>query len=138
MTRAIHGARPGHRSGNGHAAKLFRMVTLILTAVVAWLALRPSTGVESGLPWDKANHAMAFLALTVVAGLGWPGLSRIQLILIMLAAGVAIELAQGLPAIGRDADVLDVVADGVGVAVGLAVLAGMRRRARREATAVKE
>lgn len=95
---------------------------------MAWLAFQPSTGMESGLPWDKANHAAAFVVLTVLAGCGWPGLSRIALVLTMLAAGIGIELVQGLPQIGRDADVRDVVADGVGIAAGLAGMAWLRRR----------
>jgi len=104
------------------------MATLGWAIMVAWLATRPSTGVESGLPWDKANHAAAFVVLTLLAGRGWPELSRIALVLIMLAAGVGIELVQGLPVIGRDADVWDVVADMVGVAAGVAGLAWLSRR----------
>jgi VanZ family protein len=96
--------------------------------VVAWLAFRPSTGAESGLPWDKANHALAFVVLTTLAGRGWPALSRTMLVLIMLAAGVGIELIQGLPQVGRDADVWDVAADAVGIAAGLALLSWLQRR----------
>ncbi|HYC98043.1 hypothetical protein [Brevundimonas sp.] len=73
---------------------------------------------------------MAFLLLTALAGRGWPGLSRTALVLIMLAAGVGIELVQGLPQIGRDADVWDVVADAAGIAAGLAVLKQLGRRPR--------
>ena len=40
----------------------------------------------------------------------------------MLATGVVIELVQGLPAVGRDADVWDVVADMAGFALGWGVL----------------
>ncbi|NJC41279.1 VanZ family protein [Brevundimonas alba] len=94
---------------------------------MAWLAFRPVTGVEGGLPWDKANHALAFIVLTALAGRGWPVLSRAALFLIMLVAGIGIELVQGLPQIGRDADVWDVVADAVGILVGLALLGWLRR-----------
>ncbi|MBX9460196.1 MAG: hypothetical protein KL785_02860 [Brevundimonas sp.] len=98
---------------------------------IAWLAFRPSTGLDGGLPWDKANHAVAFILLTVLAGRGWPDLPRTALVLIMLAAGIGIELVQGLPAVGRDADIWDVVADAVGIAGGLAGLAWMGRRSAR-------
>jgi VanZ family protein len=96
--------------------------------VIAWLAFRPSIGAEGGLPWDKANHALAFIVLTALTGRGWPRLSRTVLVLMMLAAGVGIELVQGLPQIGRDADVWDVAADAVGIAVGLGLLAWLLRR----------
>jgi hypothetical protein len=129
MTRANHHPGPAPEPRNERAAGLFRTAALACAIVLAWLAFRPATGVDQGLPWDKANHALAFLVLTVLTGRGWSDMSRGLLILIMLAAGVAIELVQGLPQIGRDADVWDVVADGVGVAAGLAVLAGLRRRA---------
>lgn len=131
MTRANHGARPGPQSPNdGHLA-LFRTATLGLALVIAWLAFRPAATVDAGLPWDKANHALAFVALTVLAGRGWPGLRRSLLVLAMLMAGVGIELVQGLPQIGRDADAGDVVADAVGIALGLAVSVWWRgRRAR--------
>ena len=75
------------------------------------------------MPWDKGNHALAFMVLTVLTGLGWPRLSSTSLLLIMVVAGVAIELVQGLPVIGRDVDVLDVVADVAGTLLGLLFIA---------------
>lgn len=119
--------RSGLESRNEPRRGLFRTATLGWALVIAWLAFRPSTGLESGLPWDKANHAAAFVVLTVLTGRGWPDLPRIVLVLIMLAAGVGIELVQGLPQIGRDADVWDVVADGVGAAAGLGLLVWLKR-----------
>jgi VanZ family protein len=125
MRRANH---PGPEPRNEPGRPLFRTATLVWAILIAWLAFRPSTGLEGGLPWDKANHAAAFVALTMLAGRGWPDLPRTALVLIMLAAGIGIELVQGLPAIGRDADVWDVVADAAGIAAGLAGLAALRRR----------
>lgn len=126
MRRANH---PGPEPRNEPRPRLFRTATLVWAIIIAWLAFRPSTGLEGGLPWDKANHAVAFVVLTLLAGCGWPGRSRAALVLIMLAAGAGIELVQGLPQIGRDADVWDVVADAVGIAGGLGGLAWLRRRA---------
>lgn len=125
MTGANH---PAPDPPNDPRLKLFRTATLIWAVILAWLAFRPSTGFDGGLPWDKANHALAFLVLTGLTGRGWPELSRTALVLIMLAAGVGIELVQGVPWIGRDADVGDVVADAIGVAGGLTGLAWLRRR----------
>ena len=131
MTRANHGARPGPISPNEMRVRLFRTATLIWSVVMAWLAFRPVAAIETGLPWDKANHAAAFVVLTVLAGLGWPRSPGIARVAILLAAGVMIELVQGLPQIGRDADVWDVVADGVGIAAGLVLLAWALKRASR-------
>ncbi|MCS6627385.1 hypothetical protein N0B44_31205 [Roseibacterium beibuensis] len=129
MRRANQHAHPDLESRNDRRRGLFRTVTLACAIVVAWLAFRPAVETDAGLPWDKANHALAFAVLMVLAGRGWPDIPRSLLILVMLAAGVGIELVQGLPRIGRDADVADVAADGVGIAVGLVVLAIHRRRA---------
>lgn len=101
---------------------------MVFTAAVAWFAFSPSTGVESGLPWDKANHAVAFLTWTILIGCGWPKGGFRRLAMIMLGLGVAIELIQGLPAVGRDADVWDVVADMVGFATGAGLLVAFRVR----------
>lgn len=110
--------------------RLFQASTLAVAVVLAWLAFRPSSGVDAGLPWDKANHAASFLVLTVLTGCGWPRTGLVRMGLIMLAAGTGIELIQGLPAVGRDADVWDVVADMAGAVAGWAALTtgGLRRR----------
>jgi len=128
MTGANHGPRSGPDPRNEHAVRLFRTATLICAVAVAWLAFRPAVEVEAGLPWDKANHASAFAVLTFLAGRGWPRLSPAVLVLIMLAAGIGVELVQGVPQVGRDADAWDVVADAVGIALGWAVLRAGRRR----------
>lgn len=129
MTGATHGNRRTPHSSNEPSKRLFRAAALIVAVTVAWLAFRPSTGVDVGLPWDKANHGFAFLVLTVLTGGGWPGLRALRMAAIILAAGVGIELVQGLPAVGRDADLWDVVADMVGFTLGRGVLMVARRRA---------
>src|SRR5688572_16411721 len=100
MTRANQSARPGPEPRNDRALPLFRTATLVWAVTVAWLAFRPAADAAGGLPWDKANHAAAFLVLTVLAGRGWPDLPRWLLMLVLLAAGVGVELVQGLPQIG--------------------------------------
>ena len=100
----------------------FRLAAVVAALIVGWFAFRPAMEVDGGLPWDKANHALAFLVLTVLTGLGWPRLSQAWLVTLMVLAGVAVELIQGLDAVGRDADAVDVVADGVGILAGLAIL----------------
>lgn len=107
---------------------IFRCAALTFAMIVAWFAFRPATDVEAGLAWDKANHALAFLVLTILTSLGWPTLSRQWVFVLMLAAGVFVELVQGLPMIGRDADIMDVVADGVGAMAGLFVLMRLSHR----------
>ncbi|MEY4760455.1 MAG: hypothetical protein RLZZ200_311 [Pseudomonadota bacterium] len=69
--------------------------------------------------WDKLEHAFAFFVLCFwFAGV----VSRrdyLYLVLAMLAFGGAIEIAQGLMGLGREADLHDLMADGLGVFVAL-------------------
>ena len=106
----------------------FRALACVLVVVIAWLAFRPSTGADQGLPWDKANHALAFLVLTIVSARGWPGAGVWRLGAVMLLAGVAIEMIQGLPLVARDRDGWDVVADMAGFGLGWIAALGLRRR----------
>ncbi len=130
MTSEHHDNRAPSPQPNTRRRDMFRGLVAIFTLVVAWFAFTPATGVESGLPWDKANHALAFLVWTLLVGCGWPRAGVVRVGAVMLGLGIGIELIQGLPAVGRDADGLDVVADMVGFAAGWGLLAaaGLRRR----------
>jgi peptidoglycan/LPS O-acetylase OafA/YrhL len=88
---------------------------------------------EDATPWfryeDKAHHAVAFAVLVV---LGWLGRFRSmpRLALGLIALGAAIELAQGLT-FTRTAEWADLLADTLGVVVGMAGVAWARRRSGR-------
>ena len=68
--------------------------------------------------WDKAQHAIAFGTLTVLAVLAYPGVSKFRIGFLLLALGVLIEVLQYFSGY-RFGDWQDAVADGVGVLVGL-------------------
>jgi hypothetical protein len=71
--------------------------------------------------WDKAQHAAGFAALTILGRWAYPR-AAIPLGLGLLAYGGAIELAQ-LASGWRQGDILDWLADGTGVALGLVLSA---------------
>jgi VanZ family protein len=88
--------------------------------VINALALSPAPYLPPELFnwWDKAQHAIAFGTLTVLAVLAYPGVSRFRIGLLLLALGVLIEVLQYFSGY-RYGDWQDAVADGVGVLVGL-------------------
>jgi hypothetical protein len=97
---------------------------LLFTLVMAWLPHPPP------VPWqedDKLWHMLAFVALSLLAGFAFPAspLARIGERLSFL--GAVIELVQSIPALHRDCDVTDWIADTIAIAVTLAVVAGIRR-----------
>ena len=90
---------------------------------VLWMALRPDPGITLGFPYgDKLLHAATFTCL-----MGWWGnvyserRSRSWAALGCLAFGIFIEFAQWLDP-PRDADALDVLADGAGIVIALLLL----------------
>ena len=93
------------------------MVLVILAGTLA-----PDRYVPDLHLWDKAEHAIAFFGLTFWFG-GLLSRQRYPAVaFVMLLLGGGIELAQGAMNWGRDEDILDFVADSVGVSVALALL----------------
>jgi VanZ family protein len=76
--------------------------------------------------WDKAQHAIAFGALTVLAFLAYPEASKRRIAFLLIAQGVLIEVLQYFSGY-RFGDWQDALADGVGVLVGLVLMAGLMR-----------
>lgn len=77
------------------------------------------------LPWDKFNHLAGYAVLAVLAALA--GLRILTAGTSVAAYGVAIEFAQ-MAVPGRlGADPADMLANALGVVLGLVLLAGIRR-----------
>ena len=71
--------------------------------------------------WDKAQHAIAFGVLAVLAVLAYPEASRLRIAVLLIGQGVLIEVLQYYGGY-RFGDWQDAVADGVVVLVGLAMV----------------
>lgn len=100
--------------------RLWRALLGLLLVVITWLALvpKPPEGLSTG--WDKTNHLLAFSTLAFCCVWAcWPRPRQWPLLVgALLTYGVAIEIAQSfLPP--RSADAADVLADGLGIALGL-------------------
>ena len=101
-------------------------------ATIAFVAaILPQPPYVPGAPSDKVQHFLAFLALAVLARWAYPEVRKRYLLLGLAAFGAAIEIVQAIPALGRDSDPIDWVAD-VSAAAAVFVLiaiwpAGQRR-----------
>ncbi len=96
-----------------------RVLFVTNALLITDLALQP------GLPappeifgTDKIEHILAFFVLTVLGRMGWP-LRGWLLTVVLIGYGVGIELAQDAIALGRTASAADVVADLIGIGLGL-------------------
>jgi VanZ family protein len=88
--------------------------------VIEYLALTPQhIEVLDGL-WDKQNHFFAFFVLFVLLSFAYQYFSMLKKIGILLLIGFQIEITQYfIP--GRFFSLMDIVADSIGIAIGILV-----------------
>jgi VanZ family protein len=95
----------------------FRMFLLAALAVITHLATTPQQYPVVQHIWDKANHFLAFYVLALLIDFSFPktnlGISKV---ITLLTYGILIEVIQSfIP--NRSASLLDLVADGIGIAI---------------------
>lgn len=110
-------------------ARWWRALLLVMLCVVTLLALAPAPPKEADFGWDKLNHFTAFAALAVVAALGYAR-ATVAVGLGLLGYGGLIELLQSLTP-SRTAEWADLLADGLGIGIGLLVATLLAEFARR-------
>jgi hypothetical protein len=84
------------------------------------------------VPWDKAEHFIAFYALTGLAAAAFPRHHLFVIAALLSGFGALIEFVQGLSMVHRDRDFWDWVADTLAIAAALSpmLLVWWRREAR--------
>ena len=93
-------------------------IGIIITTI---LGLIPGSAVPNAVQfWDKAQHTLAFLMLTISGELVFPKKSN-QIFIGLIIYGALIEIMQSTLTSSRFGDVWDWVADGIGVFVGMAI-----------------
>ncbi len=105
-------------------AQLWLRRAFFVSAAFAFvMALLPKPPDLPGGPGDKIQHMMAFATLGALAAAGWRE-QRLALLFAWLAGfGAAIEVFQAIPALRRDAELLDWIAD---MAAAIAALSLVR------------
>lgn len=110
-----------------------------LTIVLFWsaalfalvMAALPQPVVIPGNPNDKLLHITAFAVLALLAAFAYPRTRLLVILLALSAFGGLIELVQTIPALNRDADWIDWVADTLAAAFVLSAVLLVRRIAGR-------
>ncbi len=89
-------------------------------AFTFYSAVIPPSRALQLVPWDKAEHFIAFYVLTGLAAAAFP-LANLLLIAALLSGfGAMIEIVQGMPIVHRDMDFWDWVADTLAIIAALA------------------
>lgn len=111
--------------------RLVTVLTLFIALGIAWGTLTPPGASGAPLPLtDKQIHALAFALLTLPAAMTSPRFA-LWLAPVLFAYGGAIELIQ--PFVGRGAEWGDLLADGIGLLVGLGLGWGLSQLGMRRA-----
>lgn len=103
--------------------RLARLGLVIAVIAITVLALMPAHEVPITFGWDKLDHWVAFFTLSFLANHAFPRLSFRYIALALVGYGIGIEVAQYFTP-DRDADVMDVVADSIGIIIYGLILLG--------------
>lgn len=86
------------------------------------MACLPQPPQLPGQPSDKLQHIVAFVVLTLLSGAAYPAVRPAITFAILAAFGALIEIVQSIPALHRDASVVDWIVDCLAVAATLGIL----------------
>jgi VanZ family protein len=92
------------------------------------MAVLPHPPEVPGHPNDKVQHIAAFATLALLGSFAYPRAALTKLLLWLSLFGAFIEIAQAIPALHRDSDVFDWLADTTAVAAVLLLVRWLRTR----------
>lgn len=100
-------------------------IALLVTLALAFAPVEWTIGILS----DRAQHLVAFFVLAALGVANWGRRSALTIGVALAALGGAIEIVQATPLIGRDAEIMDWLADVAGILLALApaVIVGRAR-----------
>lgn len=96
---------------------------LVFAFTMAVLPSPPDLPVPSS---DKLQHMLAFATLAVLGAVSYPRMPLAVLAIGLAGLGALIEVVQMIPALHRNAEVADFVADSAAILAALVVVAAVR------------
>lgn len=106
---------------------LFRLTFWVALIFAVTMALVPKPPAVLGEMGDKYQHMLAFATLAVLASAGYPRATWLRIAERLSFLGALIEVLQSIPALHRDCDIMDWLADTASILAALAVVALIRR-----------
>ena len=107
---------------------LFRLALFAAIAFAVTMALLPKPPQVVPIANDKAQHMLAFATLALLAALAYPKALLFRIGERLSFLGAMVEVLQSIPALHRDCDILDWIADTAAICVVLLIVATIRRR----------
>jgi VanZ family protein len=101
-------------------------LALAFAVVMALLPHPPHTPIDRF--GDKFEHALAFATLAGLASQAFPRATLLRIGERLSFVGALIEVCQSIPALGRDCDIRDWLADTLAIAAVLLLIGLARRR----------
>lgn len=101
-------------------ARLAKVAFFAALLFTFYSAVIPPARALQLVPWDKAEHFIAFYGLTGLAVAAFPSRKILLIAMLLSGFGALIEFVQGLPMVHRDRDFWDWVADSLAIAAALA------------------
>jgi VanZ family protein len=105
-------------------ATILFWLALVVAVTMALLPHPPHLSIDRF--GDKFEHMLAFGTLTLLADFAFPAAPRLRIAERLSFFGALIEVAQSIPALHRDCDIRDWIADTVAILVVAALLNATR------------
>jgi VanZ family protein len=86
------------------------------------MAILPHPPAMPGEPNDKVQHITAFATLALLGSFAFPRVTLVRMLISLSLFGALIEVVQAIPALHRDSDVMDWIADTAAVLVVLMIV----------------
>lgn len=106
-------------------ARALFWLALIVAVTMALLPHPPHTPLDRF--GDKVEHMTAFATMSVLAAISYPNMRLPRIGERLSFLGALIEVVQSIPALHRDCDIRDWIADTIAITVTLLIVAAVRR-----------